>query len=61
MYKLNGGHRYTTSRPIEFGDFKSLVKFARKENRKFKRSRRVERLCVYPVPGTGYGQLVLLY
>ena len=54
--KLVKGHKYTTSRILEFGDFYELKKLARKENRKFKKQRRIERLVVYPVPGTFYGK-----
>lgn len=54
--KLVKGHKYTTSRILEFGDFSELKRLVRRENRKFKKQRRVERLAVYPVPGTFYGK-----
>ena len=54
--KLVKGHKYTTSRIIGFGDFFELKKMASRENRQLKRQRRVERIVVYPVPGTFYGK-----
>ena len=56
------GYKYTTKDFIRYGNFKDLSKIAKLENRKLKKQRRIERLVVYPVPGTisGIGQLVVL-
>ncbi len=60
-YWLSGYH-YTTRNLIRYGDFKDLKKIAKLENRKLRRQRRIERLVVYPVPGSisGMGQLMVL-
>ena len=65
MFGINDyfkGYRYTTSTVIKYDDFEKLKKLAKRENRRFKKQRRVERLVVYPVPGTirGVGQLCIL-
>ena len=57
------GYRYTSERLNTYGDFKELKRFAKKENRKLRKARRIERFAVYPVPGCmpGMGQMFLLY
>ena len=56
------GYRYTTKEFIRYGDFNDLMKIAKAENKKLRKNRRIERLVVYPIPGTiaGMGQLVVL-
>ena len=56
------GYRYTTSTVIKYDDYWKLRKIAKSENRNLKKQRRIERLVVYPVPGTikGIGQLCIL-
>lgn len=56
------GYRYTTSTVVKYDDYVKLQKIARKENRNLKKQNRIERLVVYPVPGTirGIGQLCIL-
>ena len=50
------GYKYTTSNVIQFGDYNELKKIAKRENRSLKKQRRIERIVVYPVPGTFYGK-----
>lgn len=50
------GYKYTTSNVVQFGDYNELVKIAKRENRNLRKQRRVERIVVYPVPGTFYGK-----
>lgn len=56
------GYKYTTSVVVKYDDYWKLKKIAKRENRQLKKQRRVERLAVYPVPGTirGVGQLCIL-
>ena len=56
------GYRYTTRRIISYGDYEELRRLAKQSNRQLRRERRVERFCVYPVPGCipGIGQLVVM-
>jgi hypothetical protein len=65
MFKIANyirGYRYTSESVVKYDDFDKLKKYAKQRNRQFKRERRVERFCVYPVPGCihGIGQLVLM-
>lgn len=57
------GYRYTSQKVTGYWDINELKKFAKKENRKLRKARRIERLAVYPVPGCmpGMGQMFLLY
>lgn len=57
------GYRYTSRVYIKSGDLHELKKIAKSENRQLRRQHRIERLRVYPIPGTmpNWGQLVILY
>lgn len=57
------GYRYTSMKIEGYYDIDELERFAKKENRKLRKERRVERYVVYPVPGCmpGMGQLFVLY
>lgn len=56
----NWNYWYTTER-LCFGEPSKLLKFAKSENRKLRRRHWKARMVVYPVPGTGFGQLVIKY
>lgn len=56
------GYHYTTKEVIRWGDWDELNKIAKSENRNLRKQRRIDRLVVYPVPGTmaKIGQLCIL-
>lgn len=59
---LLSGYKYTTSVVIGWGNVIELKKEARRQNRNFKKQRRIDRCVVYPISGPmpGMGQLCIL-
>lgn len=62
MNRIFSGYKYTTSVVINWGDVHELKKEARRQNRNFRKQRRIERCVVYPISGPmiGMGQLCIL-
>lgn len=57
------GYKYTSRTFIRYGNYQELKRIAKSENKFLKKCHRIERMAVYPVPGSlgGMGQLVVLY
>ena len=62
MLRIFSGYKYTTSVVINWGEVDELKKEARRQNRNFKKQRRIERCVVYPISGpmSGMGYLCIL-